>query len=245
MYRFKRLLLTAMWGCVVQTSTAQQHYNAWFRGTLTVPLKEQIKTDIEFQHRRQNGYQNSDMLYNNLMLSFRNWIYYQHSPDLKLSLAPFAYFRHYRVIQNQTDDTVRPSIEVRFSAAAELQHRLWKRFYIAGRTAVEYRIFDNQQSNITRLRNRLGFSYNLAVKLKLAIFDELFFNLSGTSKCHFFDHNRIGVNVEYKVLSKLKFDIGYIQTSRLPLTSATELYENNFFLNFSYHLKNHKKRNMR
>lgn len=109
------------------------------------------------------------------------------------------------------------------------------------RTAIEYRMFDNNQSNITRLRNRFGFRYDFTEKLKLSIYDELLFNLSGTTQHHFFDHDRIGLTLEFKVLPYLKFDIGYIHIARLPLTSTTKLHENNIFLNLTYQLQKRTK----
>ena len=111
------------------------------------------------------------------------------------------------------------------------------------RTAIEYRMFDNNKSNITRLRNRFGFRYDFTDKIKLSVFDELLFNLSGTTQHHFFDHDRIGLNLEHKVLPYLKFDIGYIHIARLTLTSTTKLHENNIFLNLTYQLHKRTKTN--
>ena len=240
MYRFRRLLITAIGITIAQTLQAQHHYNAWFRSTLSVPVGEKFKVDNEFQHRRQNGFDNENMLDKNLMFTYRNWVHYQHSEDVKFSVSPFAYFSHYKIIQKQSDETASPNNEVRFSAAVELQHEILKKFYIVDRSAVEYRIFDNNQSDITRLRNRLGVRYDFSEKLKLSVFDELLFNIGETTHSHFFDHDRLGLNLEYKVLSDLKFDIGYSHITRLPITSTTMLKENNLFLNFTYQLKKHK-----
>jgi hypothetical protein len=233
---FKKLLITAIWISIAQTLQAQQHYNAWFRGTLSVPVGKKFKIDNEFQHRRQNGFNNADMFDRNLMFTYRNWLHYQHNEDVKFSLSPFAYFSHYKIIQKQSDVIAQPNNEIRFSAAVELQHIIVKKFYVVDRTAIEYRMFDNNQSDITRLRNRFGFRYDFTEKLKLSIYDELLFNLSGTTQHHFFDHDRIGLTLEFKVLPYLKFDIGYIHIARLPLTSTTKLHENNIFLNLTYQL---------
>jgi len=233
---FKKLLITAIWISIAQTLQAQQHYNAWFRGTLSVPVGKKFKIDNEFQHRRQNGFNNADMFDRNLMFTYRNWLHYQHNEDVKFSLSPFAYFSHYKIIQKQSDVIAQPNNEIRFSAAVELQHIIVKKFYVVDRTAIEYRMFDNNQSNITRLRNRFGFRYDFTEKLKLSIYDELLFNLSGTTQHHFFDHDRIGLTLEFKVLPYLKFDIGYTHIARLPLTSTTKLHENNIFLNLTYQL---------
>lgn len=241
MYQFRRLLITAIWISIAPTLQAQHHYNAWFRSTLSVPVGEKFKVDTEFQHRRQNGFDNENLLDKNLMFTYRNWVHYQHSEDVKFSVSPFAYFSHYRIIQSKTDETASPISELRFSAAVELQHEIVKKFYIVDRSAVEYRIFDNNQSDITRLRNRLGVRYDFSEKLKLSVFDELLFNIGGTTHSHFFDHDRIGLNLEYHFLPNLKVDIGYIHLTRLPITGNTKLKENNIIMNLTYQLKKHRK----
>jgi hypothetical protein len=233
---FRRLLTVVIWICIAQTLQAQQHYDVWLRMTLSVPVGKKFKIDNEFQHRRQNGFENANLFDKNLMFTFRNWVHYQHNENIKFSLSPFAYFSNYKVIQKPADETAQPNSEIRFSAAFELQHSIVKKFYVMDRTAVEYRIFDNNQSDISRLRNRLGFRYDLTDKIKLLIFEELLFNLSGTTQYHFFDHDRIGLTLESKVLTYLKLDIGYIYITRLPLTSTTKLHENNIILNLTYQL---------
>ena len=241
MYWFKRLLVTVICISVVQTLQAQDHYNVWFRGALSISVGEKFKIDNELQHRRQNGFENENMLGENLMFAYRNWVHYQHNEDIKFSLSPFAYFKNHKIIQKLSDETATPNSEIRFSAAVELQHEILKKFYIVDRSAIEYRIFDNNQTDITRLRNRFGIRYDFAGKLKVGIFDELLFNLSGTTYHYFFDHDRLGLNVEYKLVPNVKFDIGYMHITRLPLTSTTKLHENNLYLNFTYQLKEHKK----
>ncbi|ODS88292.1 MAG: hypothetical protein ABS44_09060 [Chryseobacterium sp. SCN 40-13] len=243
MYRFKRLLITAMWLSIAQTLTAQHHNNAWFRSTLSIPLEDKFRTDVEFQHRRQNGFENKNMLDDNLMFTFRDWVHYQHNPNLKFSISPFAYFSHYRIIQNTADNEAAPNSEVRFSVAQELQHKIYKRIYLVNRNALEYRIIKNVPNNITRFRTRFGGRYELTEYLKLTVFDEFFINVAGTSSAQFADHNRAGMNIEYSVLPNLKFDVGYIYLIRFSIPSASgkiRLYENNMFLNLTYQLKNNK-----
>ncbi len=237
MLRLKALLFTAIWISIAQNVQAQSHYNAWFRTTLSVPIGSKVKTDTEFQHRRQNGFENENMFDRKLMFTLRNWVHYQHNPALKFSISPFAYFSHYKVIQHQTDETAKSGNEIRFSVAAEWQHKLFEKWYIVDRSAAEYRIFNTTQSDVSRFRNRLGIRYDFTEQIKLTVYDELFVNVTGTSNAHFFDHNRIGFNVEYHVLPNLKFDIGYIYIVRQPLAATTKLYENNTFLNLTYQFK--------
>jgi hypothetical protein len=234
MLRLKKVLTVAIGISLVETSQAQQHYNIWFRGAFIVPVGKKFKIDNEFQHRRQNSFENVNLFDKNLMFTFRNWLHYKHNKAIKFSLSPFAYFRNYKIIHKQEDENATPYSEIRFSVATELEQNILKKFYVVNRTAIEYRMFDNNQSNITRLRNRFGFRYDYTTKISVSIFDELLFNLSGTTKYHFFDHDRLGLNLQYKILPYLKFDIGYIHITRLPLTSTTKLHENNIFVNLSY-----------
>lgn len=155
------MLVTAIWIAIVQTLRAQDHYNVWFRGTLSIPAGEKLKIDNEFQHRRQNGWENENRFDDNLMFAYGNWIHYQHGKDVMFSLSPFAYFNNYKIIQSQLDKATPSNSEVRFSAAVELQHQIIKKFYLVDRSALEYRIFDNNQADITRFRNRFGFRYDL------------------------------------------------------------------------------------
>lgn len=232
---FVKLLTTAIWISITQTSQAQHRYNSWFRSTTSLPIGKKFKIDNEFQHRRQNGFDNTNLFDKNLMFTYRIWGHYQHNKDVKFSVSPFTYFTHYRIIQDKSDEVVTPNNEIRFSAAVELQHEFLNKFYIIDRTAIEYRIFNNQ-SDITRLRNRFGFRYDSTENIKLSIFDELLFNVTGTTHEHFFDHDRLGLNLEFKVSPYFKFDIGYIHITRLPITSTTTLHENNIFLNLTYQL---------
>lgn len=230
----KKIITAAVFILIIQTLEAQHHSNFWFRTTLNVPVGKKFKIDTEWQHRRQNSIGNLYMMDKNLMFSFRYWVHYQRNENIKLSLSPFAYFSNYKIIQKQSDENALPNNEFRFSAAVELQHAVLKKIFVMDRTAIEYRIFDNNTSNIKRLRNRFGFRYEFNDKTKLSIFDELLFQFSGTSSNYFFDQERIGLNFEYKVLTNLKFDIGYNHITRLPITSLTKLHENNILLNLTY-----------
>jgi hypothetical protein len=232
----KTLSITAIWLSFITPVHAQQRHNIWFRNTLSIPVGKKFKIDNEIQHRRQNGFQNQNIFDRNLMFTYRNWIHYQPNDNVRFSLSPFAYFSNYKIILKEEDENARPNIELRFSAAVDLQQILFNKFYLVGRTAMEYRVFSSNSAEIIRLRNRFGFRYDITEKVKIGVYDEMFFNLSGTDIHHFFDHDRIGINVEYKVLPFLKFEIGYIHITRLPLISVDKHTENNLFLNVTYQL---------
>lgn len=216
------------------TTYAQQHYNTWFRGTVSIPVSSKFTLDAEFQHRRQSGFRNVNPFDKNLMSTFGAWVHYRPNKNVKISLSPFAYFSNYSIIQKPSDETAVPVSEIRSSAAIELQNLLLKRFYLVGRTAIEYRTFANAQPGIARLRNRLLLRYDLNEKVRLSVFDELFVNVSGTPLLHFFDQNRVGFNVELDLLPHLKCNIACIHIERLPVASSNRLHDANMLLGLIY-----------
>lgn len=225
---------------MAESSQAQQHYNSWFRSTISIPIGKKFSTDNEFQHRRQNGFNNTNLFDRKLMFTYRNWIHYHHNKKVTYSISPFALFSNYKIIQKETDEIEQPNREIRVSGAVQLQNRLLNKLYIVTRTGIEYRIFEKNFSDMTRLRNRLRFRYHISENMDLSVFEELFLNVSGTGKNHCFDHNRMGLNLEYKGLSFIKIDIGYLRISRLPITNTTMLLENNFILNITYLVQKQK-----
>ncbi len=231
----KKLLLAVVWIFFAHSVLAQHHNNTWFRGTLGVPLGRKLKTDFELQHRRQDGLGTDNQLKNNLMNTFRIWVQYQHGPDIKFSISPLAYFNHYKIIQNQSDKDAKPSNELRFAAAVDLQHELFSKFYITDRNALEYRIHQGNPEDVVRLRNRLGLRYELSEKVNLSVYDEILLNVYGRTYDHFFDHDRLGVNLEYKLLRNVKLDLGFMHIVRL--NNHHTLRESNVTLNLNYTLK--------
>jgi hypothetical protein len=213
---------------------AQEHINSWLRTTLSIPLTEKIKTDIELQHRRQNDFESDNLFDKNLMYTFRTWIYYKQNKDVVYAISPFAYFSNYKIIQKESDAVAKPTNEYRFSASVELQHELAIKFFIVDRTALEYRVFEGSVDNVVRLRNRLAFRYDFTSKFNTTVGDEIFINASGTDAQHIFDHDRLFANFSFKPKPTLKFDIGYIYISRLPKSNTDLIEESNLYLNFTY-----------
>jgi hypothetical protein len=217
-------------------TVAQEHTNSWFRNTLSIPVTEKIKTDIELQHRRQNDFESDNPFDKNVMYTFRTWLYYKQNKDVVYAISPFAYFSNYKIIQKESDAAAKPTNEYRFSASVELQHELATKFFIVDRTAIEYRVFEGSIENVIRLRNRLAFRYEINSNYNVAIGDEIFINASGTNTLHIFDQNRIFSNFSYKPNSAVKLDLGYIYISRLPQNNIDLIEENNIYLNFTYTL---------
>jgi len=219
-----------------QNTIAQQHINSWFRTTLSIPVTNKIKTDLELQHRRQNDFESDNLFNKNLMYTFRTWIYYKQNKDVVYAISPFAYFSNYKIIQKESDAVAKPTNEYRFTASLEIQHQLAPKFFVVDRTAMEYRVFEGSIENTTRLRNRLAFRYDYNSNYSVAIGDEILINTTGTDAQHIFDHNRAFTNFSYKPNSAVKFDIGYIYISRLTKSNIDLIDESNFYLNFTYTL---------
>lgn len=229
---------------LVNTSitSAQEHTNSWLRGTLSIPISEKITTDVELQHRTQNGFENRNPWYASLMNSFRTWIYFKQNKDVVYAISPFAYFQNNKIIQQKSDADLSPTKEFRFSASIELQHELASKFFIVDRTMLEYRVFENTTNTVGRLRNRLSFRYDFNSNFNTSFGDEIFINAKGADAQHLFDQDRLFANFTLKASAKIKFDFGYIYISRL-LKNKTEVQEDsNFYINCTYKFqkKHHK-----
>lgn len=241
MLRFKWLSFLIAWLFIAPESRAQQpHQNAWMRATLSYDAGSKIKIDGEFQHRRQSGFENKDCLNEELMYTLRSWVHYQHNESVKFSVSPLAYFSHHRIIQQEADLSSDPVREMRISAAVDLQHEIFTKFFLTDRNAMEYRIFQGSANNITRMRNRLGIRYDFMPRLKAGIYKEFFVNLSGTSTYYFFDHKRNVVFLDYTLMPGLKVETGYAYILRLPPGNLKKIKENNLYLNLTFQLHRHR-----
>lgn len=219
---------------------SQEHKNSWFRATLSIPVTFKVNADIELQHRRQNDFQGDTFLDKNLMYTFRTWLYYKHSEGVVFAVSPFAYFSHYKIIQDEADARAKPTHEYRFSASVELQHELANKLFIVDKTAMEYRIFEGTITNVARIRNRLALRYEFNPNYSVTVGDELLCNAWGTDAQHIFDHNRLFTQLSFKPQRGIKLDIGYLYVSRLTKSSTDLLKESNGYFNFTYTLPKHK-----
>lgn len=216
---------------------AQEHNNMWMRATLSIPLKKRFKIDTEVQHRRQNGFENNNLFDQNLTFSFKNWIHYQHNPNLKFSVSPFAYYSNYAIINTKWDEHTNPKSEVRFSAATEIRQEILEKLHLVGRTALEYRIYERPHQSVLRFRNRLSLQYEFSQQWKAVASMEVLVNLSGVPATHFLDHNRFGGNLEYHPTKNIKLQLGYLYISRLTKVNIDVVGENIVHLNVAYQLK--------
>lgn len=234
-----RIKILPLWiGCLlsVSTVTAQEEMNMWLRGTLQLPVTSKLVADAEWQYRQNVHLEHSDISDKNQLQSFRIWGHYKLNEDIKLSVSPIAYFSRCKTTENAGDKIMRYSSELRSSIALALQHRLFGHLYVFDRTAAEYRMLSAYDNDVVRLRNRIGLRYDFSEKVNLSLSDEHLLNLSGTEHHHFFDQNRITLNLDYSVSSKFKLDVGYMAMEQLPLTGNVLLNEHIVYLNLTYRL---------
>lgn len=224
--------------CTIPQVWAQQyHHNAWMRTTLSYAVTPKFKMDGEFQHRRQSGFDSKDCLDENLMYSFRSWVHYQQNESVRFSVSPFAYFSHFKIIQQKNDALAVPNKEARFTAAVDLQHEVFRKFFIITRNAVEYRMFSSVTADITRMRNKFGVRYDPVPRLKAGLYAEFLVNLIGTD--HFFDHKRHVISLDYALWPGFRMETGYARIVRLPPGNREKIREDNIFLNFTFQLPRH------
>lgn len=216
-------------------SAQAQHFNAWTRLTISVPVADRWRVDAELQHRRQNGLGDRDMLYAPLMYTFRSWVHYQWRDNVKCSVSPFAYFSNYRIIQSTPDEVATPTREIRGTVAIEIKRPIYKKTTLVLRSAAEYRHWLGGQPDVVRLRNRVGVNYQLSRNMDATVYEELLCNLSGVPPGHLFDHNRAALTIGYKLSTALRLDAGYIYINRLLAAPSTDVVtEHNIFVNLTY-----------
>jgi hypothetical protein len=214
------------------------HLNSWSRFALSQPITEKWRTELEFQHRRQNNTsQLSRNIFNeNLLSSVRAWAHYQHKDNLSFSFSPFAYYWHNSIIVKE-EDIQKPQVqEIRFSVAADLKDEVVKKLWLIDRTCFEYRDFQNTDTDFVRMRNRLGLRYEFNDKWNLTFYEEIFLNLKGAKPTNFFDHERQAFLINYKPTQQLRLETGYMFITRLPRNNDEFLIENNFLLHLYYTL---------
>lgn len=237
---FFRLLIGTIALGISTISIAQTHENFWIRATFAVPIGNHFKIDNELQLRRQSNFDNHNPFSKPLMLSFRPWIHYQ-KKQFQASLSPIAFYSSERIIQSNLDLNNSSMYEIRSSLALEFKHSFSTRWSISQRNAIEYRNLISQEVELFRLRSKTSLTYSIFFNLKLSLQEELLVNqLLQKNTTPFYDHNRIGLLIEYAFHPDMKFEIGYMRINRIPLFKSTAIQENNFILQFRYQLPSKK-----
>jgi hypothetical protein len=238
-----RIFITGILCFVFFTCNAAHYFNSWYRITVGVAIKEKWRVDAEFNYRRQNDLGSQNPFDRHLLMAFRPWIIHRTNDRLTLAFSPFAYFRNYPIILREKDRLRKATNEFRFSAYADFQQPLARRFFSTSRFWVEYRLFENEPKHVIRLRFRMGLRYDFSKKTSLQIFEEAFFNVSDFSKIHSFDHNRVFTQFAYTPHPSIRLELGYIFVMRLPRTAIKAYPESNVVLNVLFTIPAGKNRN--
>jgi hypothetical protein len=236
MKKIIKIIIIIFWSTQFSYAQHMPHLNFWGRISVSNAFSEKWRGKIELQHRRQNdiALPNMNFFDKKLLSSFRTWVHYQHRDNLSFSFSPFAYYWHNSIILNESDRNSPTIKEIRFSAALDLKHEIIKNLWLVDRSCFEYRSFIGNNSDIFRMRTRLGLRYEFNSKWNLTFFDEIFINLTGTKASNLFDHDRIAFLLNYKPTENLRIETGYIFISRLPRDSDEFLHENNFMVHLYF-----------
>lgn len=220
-------------------STQAQHISLWTRGTLQLPINKHWSTNAEVQLRRQNGLNSYNPMQEQSLYSYRHWVFYKLNEGVQFAVSPFAYYRSYSMIQQPEDYDKSPATEYRITAAVDLQHNIAGSLYIIDRSALEVRMF-NDNTDVLRVRNRLGLRYYLHNNWNFYTYHEVFLNTAGTHVHHFFDHDRLCLGATVKLAPHWQIDLAFLHISRLDRQKAEKLEEEALMLNISYNLDRHK-----
>lgn len=220
---------------------ANPHQEVWMKASFSAPVQKKIKISGEFQHRRQNAHDNSNMFSKNYAFLVKPWIVYQHNKSISFKLSPIAYYANYSLINVLADESKDPRHEARISAGIDWNGNLFKNASLKNSSVLEYRVFKKEFTNLTRFRNKLEFSYSIK-KVKLSIADELIFNLTGKDISHFFDQNRASATLGYDFGQGVGAYAGYLRLTRLTSNNYKKAFENIFLVGINYQLQKSKKK---
>lgn len=236
MFREIKPLMVVIFTMTTTFLDAQQQYNTWLRAAIGLSINQNLTSEVEFQLRRQNGFEAINPLQKQLMTSTRTWIHLKTKHNIRFSVSPFAYFYHSPIILQKTDENGLKSPEIRFTLAMETNQQLAQSWQLIQRTALEHRFATVKSRDYLRFRTKIGVQYQLSNAINIGVFDELFLN-TATKQLSFFDQNRIGLQLTYKVGTQFKMEIGYLFNERATSNSVEKIREHNFLIHLNYGFK--------
>lgn len=227
------LILLAVAAMLPLQADAQFHYCSWMRGTVQIPISENINADAELQGRMQNTPGNHNIFDERLLYSFRQWVHYHANEQLKLSVSPFAYFKSYSFLMHPSDVSAPLNEEYRFSIAAEVQEHVKASLFFNGRIGAEYRNFTDGR-NFFRPRFRTGLRYNMGSKYTFGANYELLLQTGTNIDKLTFDNDRVWASASRSVFKNLKVELGLMHLKRSLKRINSALQEGNLLVNITY-----------
>ncbi|MBX3252917.1 MAG: DUF2490 domain-containing protein [Chitinophagaceae bacterium] len=222
--------------CTPVRLNAQAYRNTWFRVTGRYHFSEKMMADIEWQHRRQQGYNNENPFHTELLSSMRPWVYYSFNQHIRIDASPIAYYSLHSAIKNKEDAGKKPLSEYRSTLGISFKQSLTKKLGIGGRIMAEYRNFSST-GDIVRGRARVDIHYDMGKQYKLVWQGEELLNITGTAPDHVFDHSRLSASVNKQFGRRYHVELGYIYISRLLPGDSFIRREHNIFLNMMIDIK--------
>lgn len=208
---------------------SQDKGNIWLKGAIIFPIKEsKWSAQTEMILRSQKLYLNTDSQ-EYFTKGFRLWLNYRKTENLVFSFSPFSYQSTYFIVSSNDEfDAIKRS-EYRFSAHAQSNFALRKRWNANFKLGFDYRTFQISQNEL-RARSKLGISYKIASKVKLNIYDEIFLNVTYLNSDRLIKQNRQGIDLEYVLNSDFKVSAGYLNAQK------SNFDESNLLVNVIYSL---------
>ena len=95
-------------------------------------------------------------------------------------------------------------------------------------------MFHDPSPDVTRLRLRWGMKLACTDKLHFMVFDEVFIQARSHVSAQHFDHNRAGVQLEYRIGPRLRLDAGWLHIKRKLLWRDRDVYESSGSVEIMY-----------
>jgi len=225
------LFLTSM--AKAGVASAQYHYCSWNRMTVQLPLGNKWSTDAEVQARWQSGAGGKNMFREQLLLSYRHWVYYKPDNRFRISFSPFSYFSANPYIMKPGDEKLNAISEYRMTLAVEVQEKLLPKLWINCRVGAEYRMYEHTANN-WRTRYRVGSRYDLNKKYSIAGNYELLFATHVATTYTHLDNERIWAMMGRNITNKLKAEIGLMHLSRKMNGNQSLIKEGDMLLSVTY-----------
>nr|WP_293839664.1 DUF2490 domain-containing protein [uncultured Arsenicibacter sp.] len=222
-YRLSILLFVCCY-LLCATAQGQNHYHhnvVWGSLALTDTINKRLRWEVFLQHRRQNSPDNEANAFRAPQFSsYWTWVSYSLTPNVKLCLSPFGYFKSWLLAADPAELRKEPIQEVRLAIRLDHEQRYRKLTY-TNRYSLERRWRDLANDGIYQPNWRVRYQARIEIPvraswihrpLSVTVFDEVFiqFGKAVRRNPNVFDQNRIYAGLSYGISKHLKASLGYI-----------------------------------
>lgn len=214
---------------------SQDYTQFWLRLHFQKQFSKQVSSTLEFHHRTQSLKNTESPFRYPLTNAFRLWIQYKVDKNQTINFSPYAFFSNYPTMSADADQSKSNTNEHRVQIQYEANFKLNQKIKWTNRIGAEYRFFEGN-NDLFRIRIREGISTPLNNQMVIQVYDEIFINTLHIDNTHIFDQNRIGIQINNKINSKLHLDIGTNLIHSLPRKNNEITINWMFFTTASYSL---------